>query len=168
MDDFFVSTTTEHSIVDPDARIPKKKRKMMMQAARAHLASTGKRSRQEEESSSDGGMGDQGIDDMDLAGSDHESQSDSESEKETAAQKRLRLAKRYLDKLKEEVVDETQEGDIDAAQIDRDLIADRLKDDAVGFRTILMSRSSRPLANSFTAYLKNMPTWMSNHLIFAL
>ncbi|KAF2198020.1 small nucleolar ribonucleoprotein-like protein complex subunit [Delitschia confertaspora ATCC 74209] len=49
-----------------------------------------------------------------------------EDENETAAEKRLRLAERYLENIRNEVVDEAG---FDAAEIDKDLIAERLKED---------------------------------------
>ncbi|KAL7948947.1 WD40-repeat-containing domain protein [Trichoderma barbatum] len=49
----------------------------------------------------------------------------SDNEGETAAEKRLRLAERYLDNVKEHV----DEIGFDAAEIDRDLIAERLQED---------------------------------------
>ncbi|KAG6009660.1 hypothetical protein E4U21_001724 [Claviceps maximensis] len=49
----------------------------------------------------------------------------SEDEEETAAEKRLRLAERYLENVKEHV----DEAGFDAADIDRDLIAERLQED---------------------------------------
>ncbi|ORY72024.1 WD40-repeat-containing domain protein [Pseudomassariella vexata] len=54
-----------------------------------------------------------------------DSDSDSENEGETAAEKRLRLAERYLDNIRQEV-DETG---FDAVDIDRDIIAERLRED---------------------------------------
>ncbi|KAL6822143.1 WD40-repeat-containing domain protein [Trichoderma camerunense] len=54
-----------------------------------------------------------------------EDDNDSENEGETAAEKRLRLAERYLDNVKEHV----DEVGFDAAEIDRDLIAERLQED---------------------------------------
>lgn len=58
---------------------------------------------------------------------ENESGSDSsEDEGETAAEKRLRLAERYLENIRNEVEDEVG---FDAAQIDKDLIAERLKED---------------------------------------
>ncbi|KAI1096857.1 WD40 repeat-like protein [Rostrohypoxylon terebratum] len=54
-----------------------------------------------------------------------ESGSESEDEGETAAEKRLRLAERYLDNVRQEV-DETG---FDAEDIDRDIIAERLLED---------------------------------------
>jgi ribosomal RNA-processing protein 9 len=50
----------------------------------------------------------------------------SEDEGETAAEKRLRLAQRYLDNIRNEVEDDVG---FDAEQIDKDLIAERLKED---------------------------------------
>ncbi|KAH7033327.1 WD40-repeat-containing domain protein [Microdochium trichocladiopsis] len=51
--------------------------------------------------------------------------SDSENEGETAAEKRLRLAERYLENVRQEV----DEAGFDAADIDRDIIAERLQED---------------------------------------
>lgn len=56
---------------------------------------------------------------------DEESAS-SEGENETAAEKRLRLAERYLENIRDEVEDTVG---FDAAEIDRDLIAERLVED---------------------------------------
>lgn len=53
--------------------------------------------------------------------------SGTEHENETVAERRLRLAEQYLDSLKEEV----DEVGFDAADIDRDIIAERLKEDVV-------------------------------------
>ncbi|KAI1075239.1 WD40 repeat-like protein [Whalleya microplaca] len=55
----------------------------------------------------------------------HGSDSDSENEGETAAEKRLRLAERYLENVRQEV-DDTG---FDAEEIDRDIIAERLQED---------------------------------------
>ncbi|KAI1377355.1 WD40 repeat-like protein [Hypoxylon crocopeplum] len=54
-----------------------------------------------------------------------ESASESENEGETAAEKRLRLAERYLDNVRQEV----DEAGFDAEEIDRDIIAERLQED---------------------------------------
>jgi ribosomal RNA-processing protein 9 len=67
------------------------------------------------ERSFDGVSGGEGI--------EHEVESDNEGE--TAAEKRLRLAERYLENVKEHVDD----AGFDAADIDRDLIAERLQED---------------------------------------
>ncbi|KAJ3188476.1 pre-rRNA processing protein [Irineochytrium annulatum] len=72
--------------------------------------------------------GDEGrVEDMNLERhySQDEEDEDGEDENETAAHKRLRLAKSYLSKLKEKTVAAPDE--FDAADIDADLIASRLK-----------------------------------------
>ncbi|OAQ64617.1 rRNA processing protein RRP9 [Pochonia chlamydosporia 170] len=56
---------------------------------------------------------------------DVEDRQSSDEEGETAAEKRLRLAERYLENVKEHV----DEAGFDAADIDRDLIAERLQED---------------------------------------
>ncbi|KAL2151920.1 hypothetical protein VTH82DRAFT_5104 [Thermothelomyces myriococcoides] len=62
-------------------------------------------------------------------GSSSEADSDeSDAEGETAAEKRLRLAQRYLEKTRKEVELEDEYA-FDAEQIDRDLLAERLKED---------------------------------------
>lgn len=53
--------------------------------------------------------------------------SESESEDETGAERRLRLAEQYLENIK----GETETVGFDAEEIDRDLIAERLIEDAV-------------------------------------
>lgn len=54
--------------------------------------------------------------------------SSSEDDDETGAERRLRLAERYLEKVKGQVEEEVG---FDAEEIDRDLIAERLKEDVV-------------------------------------
>lgn len=138
MDDFFVN---ENSIIDPDAKIPKKKRAMMVQAAKAFISSRKKRSA---DSSSEE------IDDFDVNASDVES---SESDTETPAQKRLRLAKRYLAELEEEV---GQNDEVDAADLDKDLIASRIRNDAVSLLHLMCSLSL--LESCFIESLRSFQT----------
>ncbi|KAM7221135.1 WD40-repeat-containing domain protein [Rhypophila decipiens] len=70
--------------------------------------------------------------DTDLSGDEirepnsDEEASESDAEAETAAEKRLRLAQRYLEKTKKEV----DAYGFDAEEIDRDLLAERLQEDA--------------------------------------
>lgn len=71
------------------------------------------------------------------AGSEDESLSGSEGD-ETAAERRLRLAEQYLHNVREEV----DEVGFDAAEIDRDLIAERLKEDVV---SCAFSQPCKPL-----------------------
>ena len=60
--------------------------------------------------------------------------SGSDFEGETAAERRLRLAERYLENIREEV----DAGGFDAEEIDRDLIAERLKEDVVCIHGLAM------------------------------
>ncbi|KAI0168212.1 WD40-repeat-containing domain protein [Pestalotiopsis sp. NC0098] len=67
--------------------------------------------------------------DDDVVADDDEAQesgSDSEKEGETAAEKRLRLAERYLERVRQQ---EEMTVGFDATDVDRDIIADRLKED---------------------------------------
>ena len=69
-----------------------------------------------------------GVDDMDLRASDEDpNQSGSENENETPAEKRLRLAQMYLEGVKTSLAD----GEYDAAEIDKELISARLKQDVL-------------------------------------
>jgi len=77
---------------------------------------------------------------IDSAESGDESGSDSEGE--TAADRRLKLAERYLDNIKGEV----DEAGFDAADIDRDLIAERLKKDVDEFK----GRTFRQIASKLS------------------
>lgn len=52
---------------------------------------------------------------------------------ETAAEKRVRLARGYLDKVRKDMAEEQAEDDYDAAEIDRELIASRLKQEVVSY-----------------------------------
>lgn len=82
-------------------------------------------------------------DEIESGVSAEESESDSD-EGETAADRRLKLAERYLDNVREEV----DEVGFDAADIDRDLIAQRLKEDVVCGRQ--WASSARAMANFFS------------------
>ncbi|KAM0747574.1 WD40 repeat-like protein [Meredithblackwellia eburnea MCA 4105] len=78
----------------------------------------------------DGGLGFDSDDEeieSDAGGASNGS-SDEEDEDETPAQKRLRLSQMYLKSLEKETMDE---GDFDAADLDRDLIAERLQQDVL-------------------------------------
>lgn len=75
---------------------------------------TGSESESEDENGSESGLSESATSDDSDAG-------------ETAAERRLKLAERYLENIREEVDDVG----FDAAEIDRDLIAERLKDDVV-------------------------------------
>lgn len=86
----------------------------------------GSRRTQGREESISGSDLDEDESDIVSGGSGEESESDS-YDGETAGDRRLKLAERYLDNIREEV----DEVGFDAAEIDRDLIAERLKEDVV-------------------------------------
>ncbi|KAI1302160.1 pre-rRNA processing protein [Mortierella claussenii] len=93
-----------------------------------------------------------GIDDMDLEFGISEDDSEDETlATETAAQKRLRLAKNYIDTLQHAGEDEIG---FDAEDIDRDNIADRLKQDALE----IQGRLHRHLSETFQFPLPNLDT----------
>ncbi|ORX93890.1 WD40 repeat-like protein [Basidiobolus meristosporus CBS 931.73] len=77
---------------------------------------------------------------MDLQGSEVESE---EEIQETPAEKRLRLAKKYIDNLRTDMVG--NEDEFDAADVDKDLIAERLQQDALE----ASGRLHRALADQF-------------------
>ncbi|KAF9463213.1 Rnu3ip2 protein [Collybia nuda] len=82
----------------------------------------------DEELSDHTDSGDGGIDDLDLRhDADLDDASGEEDDNETPAAKRLRLAKLYLESVKEDLAD----GEYDAAEIDRELISARLKQDVM-------------------------------------
>ncbi|KAF8060910.1 WD40-repeat-containing domain protein [Lyophyllum atratum] len=83
----------------------------------------------DEELSDQTDEGDGDIADMDLRADlvDDDVGSGEEDEDETPAQKRLRLAKLYLESVKEGLAD----GEFDAAEIDKELISARLKQDVL-------------------------------------
>ncbi|KAK4157577.1 ribosomal RNA-processing protein 9 [Chaetomidium leptoderma] len=72
---------------------------------------------------------DEGGDDIQDRSGSEGSSDESENEGETAAEKRLRLAQRYLEKTRKEVEVELDEYAFDAEEIDRDLLAERLQED---------------------------------------
>ncbi|KAL1616338.1 pre-rRNA processing protein [Diplodia seriata] len=84
-----------------------------------------KRNRKRREDSISSGDSDADQDDRSRDEEDRESDRSSEADDETAAERRLHLAERYLENIREEV----DEAGFDAAEIDKDLIAERLKED---------------------------------------
>ncbi|TFK71148.1 Rnu3ip2 protein [Pluteus cervinus] len=82
--------------------------------------------REDEELDSDKTDG-ENIDDMDLRADEGEEGSGEEDENETPAEKRLRLANLYLESVKDDLAD----GEFDAAEIDKEIISTRLKQDVL-------------------------------------
>ncbi|KAG6809128.1 hypothetical protein H0H92_001458 [Tricholoma furcatifolium] len=96
--------------------------------ARVNGAQKQRKRAADEELSDQTDEGEGGVEDMDLrAGLDDEAPSGEEDDEETPAEKRLRLAKLYLESVKEGLA----EGEFDAAEIDRELIQARLKQDVM-------------------------------------
>ena len=87
-------------------------------------ARTRARQKGDEESISASDSGDE--DGEFFSAAEEQSGTDSAAEDETAAERRLRLAERYLQNIQDEVEETIG---FDAAEIDRDLIAERLKED---------------------------------------
>lgn len=87
---------------------------------------TGGRQATERDESISGSDLDEDENDLEAEGS---SESESDDEGETGADRRLKLAERYLGNVREDVGFE--DVGFDAAEIDRDLIAERLKEDVV-------------------------------------
>ena len=98
------------------------------------------------------------------AGSGEESGSESD-EGETAADRRLKLAERYLDNVREEVDDVG----FDAAEIDRDLIAERLKEDVICITVLLLLDSwlmvfAHRMNSKDGVTVRSLQTWNSQPL----
>jgi ribosomal RNA-processing protein 9 len=104
-------------------RVPASKKRITVNGSEKAPRSTKAAERDESISGSDSEDGD-ALPAADESLSDDQSESD---EGETAAERRLKLAERYLENVREDV----EEIGFDAADVDRDLIAERLKEDAV-------------------------------------
>jgi ribosomal RNA-processing protein 9 len=105
-----------------------------------------KRTRERDESISGSDL-DEDVESAASADSEEESGSESD-EGETAAERRLKLAERYLDNVREEVDDYG----FDAAEIDRDLIAERLKEDVDEFKGRVYRQIASNLAFSTASH----------------
>lgn len=128
MSSFFTTPASQKKRKRSDAPAPSSKRRTVTSTKTRDNAPQSKSSRKEREDSISGsGSGD--SDDDVKAGNDIEDDDASSSgeDDETADDRRLRLAQRYLDNIKEEVAENPEA--FDAADIDRDLIAHRLKED---------------------------------------
>ncbi|KAJ0419959.1 WD40-repeat-containing domain protein [Aspergillus carlsbadensis] len=105
-----------------------------------------KRTRERDESISGSDL-DEDVESVASVASEEESGSESD-EGETAAERRLKLAERYLDNVREEVDDYG----FDAAEIDRDLIAERLKEDVDEFKGRVYRQIASDLAFSTASH----------------
>ncbi|KAH0495216.1 hypothetical protein TgHK011_008781 [Trichoderma gracile] len=94
-------------------------------AAKQAASTTKRRAERDDDESISGSDSDDDESITSVSDATSDSDKDSDNEGETAAEKRLRLAERYLDNVRENV----DEIGFDAAEIDRDLIAERLQED---------------------------------------
>ncbi len=137
MSSFFTAPGAQKKRKRPTATEPPKKRiaptrggpRAATKAVPAKAAPIQKKAveRDESISGSDLDSDESGDELLDRADSEGASD-DSENEAETAAEKRLRLAQRYLEKTQKEV-EEYDEYAFDAEEVDRDLLAERLQED---------------------------------------
>jgi len=75
-----------------------------------------------------GGSGSEALDDIDLRVDEGDPNEGSDEDAgETPAEKRFRLAKLYLESIEEGLTD----GEVDAAEIDKELVSARLKQDVL-------------------------------------
>ncbi|KAF1998099.1 small nucleolar ribonucleo protein-like protein complex subunit [Amniculicola lignicola CBS 123094] len=123
MSSFFTTPASQRKRKRTDAPAPASKKRNVT-AATSKSAATPRRKEREESISGSESSEDDREEGFFEPGDESET---SEEEGETAADKRLRLAERYLDNIRGEVEEETV--GFDAADIDRDLIAERLKED---------------------------------------
>ncbi|KAI5461340.1 WD40-repeat-containing domain protein [Mariannaea sp. PMI_226] len=128
MSSFFTVPGSQKKRKRPAAPEPPKKRvaasKSAQKGSSKATGPTKKRVERDESISGSDSEDDESIDNVSNA-SDEVNEDESDEEEETAAERRLRLAERYLENVKEHV----DEAGFDAADIDRDLIAERLQED---------------------------------------
>ncbi|KAI5298929.1 pre-rRNA processing protein [Ascosphaera atra] len=148
MSSFFTLPASEKKRKRADAAAAPRPTKRAGSKQQSAAPSKRSKSAQDDESISGSDI-DEDIESQAGSGSGEEEGSQSESEDETAADRRLRLAERYLENVKEEV-----EGDygFDAAEIDRDLIAERLREDVDESKGRIYRRIADKLALSSASH----------------
>ncbi|KFY63060.1 hypothetical protein V496_04222 [Pseudogymnoascus sp. VKM F-4515 (FW-2607)] len=158
MSSFFTVPAAQKKRKRPSASEAAPKKRVAGSAARKETSAPKQRKPQRDESisgsdsESDDGPRDNGVD-LDEASSD----SGSGGEEETAAERRLRLAERYLENIREEV----DEVGFDAEEIDRDLIAERLQEDVAETKGRIYRSLAKQLsfsAASHTLFRSNTET----------
>ncbi|EJD02014.1 WD40 repeat-like protein [Fomitiporia mediterranea MF3/22] len=129
-DAFFVSNKTRKRKRSLGVKSASSSRKQVNGKGRPEGKAPNTKKRKDEELESDATRSDEDIDDLDLRASESDpNASGDEDELETPAEKRLRLAQVYLDSVKEELA--MNAGEVDAAELDREIIASRLKQDVM-------------------------------------
>ncbi|KAF2730429.1 small nucleolar ribonucleoprotein complex subunit [Polyplosphaeria fusca] len=122
MSSFFTTPASQRKRKRTESSAPASKKRNVASTAPEPTRRPRQREREESISGSESSEGNQD----DIASVEDEESGSSEDEGETAAERRLRLAERYLENIREEVEDNVG---FDATEIDRDLIAERLKED---------------------------------------
>ncbi|RAH82657.1 WD40 repeat-like protein [Aspergillus japonicus CBS 114.51] len=142
MSSFFTVPASQRKRKREDrAAAPASKKRGVDAKGEAPGRSGGKRRDQDEESISGSDIDEDNLSVASGVSDDSASESD---EGETAADRRLKLAERYL----ENVRDEVDDIGFDAAEIDRDLIAERLKEDVDEFKGRIYRQIASDLAFS--------------------
>lgn len=151
-DSFFATKTRKRKrIASKDSRPSSSKKVPKTSNGRDTAKGKGK-SRTADEEVHSGGSGSEALADMDLRADEVDpNESGEEDEDETPAEKRLRLAKLYLESIREDlgaflppvltvcfslsflsfVFVQSADGEVDAAEIDKELISARLKQDVL-------------------------------------
>ncbi|KAH9064596.1 WD40 repeat-like protein [Lactarius vividus] len=128
-DSFFSSKKTRKRKRAPFKDSGPSSSKKILRTSNGRVSAKGKGKNQTaDEDLHSGGSGSEALDDMDLRADEIDpNESGEEDADETPAEKRLRLAKLYLESIKEGLAD----GEVDAAEIDKELISARLKQDVL-------------------------------------
>jgi len=166
MSSFFTKPKSENKRKRPDTTEPPKKRfaPSKTSAPRETRPATTPRPRKPQRDESISGSDDE-SDDGPRDGSverDLDQSSSEDDGEETAAEKRLRLAERYLENTRQDIVDEI--GGFDAAEIDRDLLAERLQEDSAESKGKLYRKLADELsfeAGSHSAFKCNTQAFTS-------
>lgn len=157
MSSFFTAPSAQKKRKRPSApEAPKKRLAASKSSGKAPAKAVGPTKKRVERDESISGS-DSSDDESHEADSDAEERSgtsESDGEGETAAERRLRLAERYLENVKEHV----DEAGFDAADIDRDLIAERLQEDVAETK----GRVYRQLASELAIHEASRTFFRSN------
>jgi ribosomal RNA-processing protein 9 len=152
-DSFFATKTRKRKRVASKDSGPSSSKKVP-KTSNGRVSAKGKgKSRTADEELHSGGSGSEALDDMDLRADEVDpNESGEEDEGETPAEKRLRLAKLYLESIREDLGAflplvltvlvfltvlsffssvQSADGEVDAAEIDKELISARLKQDVL-------------------------------------